>query len=107
MTADPREPYGRIVHDTRLAREAARAEAEGRQRFNLGDWEDRDEHQRELDMAIGAAVAAAAVAAERERIRQLAIRSHAVCADEEGGSFYFAALIGEPQERSDEEGATP
>lgn len=61
---DEREALGRLVHDTRLAREAARAEAEGRERFSLGAWEDRSEHQRELDMAIGAAVAAA----ERERL---------------------------------------
>ncbi len=61
---DPREPLGRLVHDTRLACEADRAAAEGRQKFNLSPWEERDEHQRELDMRIGAAVAAA----ERERI---------------------------------------
>ena len=67
MAADPREPYGRMVHDVRLAHEAVRAAAEGRVTFRLGDWEDRAGHQRELDMAIGAAVAAA----ERERIAAL------------------------------------
>lgn len=70
---DSREPYGRIVHDIRLAAEAGRAAAEGRVRFDLGTWEYRSDHQRELDMRIGAAVAAA----ERERIRQLAIRHEA------------------------------
>lgn len=64
---DPREPLGRLVHDTRLACEADRAAAEGREKFKLGSWEDRDDAQRELDMRIGAAVAAA----ERERIASL------------------------------------
>ena len=59
---DDREALGRRVHDTRLACEADRAATEGRQRFNLGAWEDRDDWQRELDMRIGSAVAAAAVA---------------------------------------------
>lgn len=63
MATDPREPLGRLVHDTRLAREAEQAEAEGRQRFRLGEWEERTAGQRELDMRIGEAVAAA----ERER----------------------------------------
>ena len=58
---DLREPLGRLVHDTRLACEADRAAAEGRQKFNLAEWEDRSEHQRELDMRIGSAVAAQAV----------------------------------------------
>ena len=59
---DPREPLGRLVHDVRLACEAGRAEAEGRQRFILPPWEERDDWQRELDMRIGSAVAARAVA---------------------------------------------
>jgi hypothetical protein len=59
--ADDREPYGRLVHDTRLACEADRAAAEGRQRFDLPPWEERDDWQRELDMRIGSAVAARAV----------------------------------------------
>ena len=53
---DLREPLGRLVHDTRLACEADRAAAEGRQKFHLAEWEDRSEHQRELDMRIGEAV---------------------------------------------------
>jgi hypothetical protein len=59
---DPREPLGRLVHDIRLACEADRAAAEGRERFNLPPWEKRDDWQRELDMRIGSAVAARAVA---------------------------------------------
>src|SRR5580704_11657081 len=57
---DPREPLGRFVHDVRLACEADRAEAEGRQKFNLPPWESRDVWQRELDMRIGHAVAGSA-----------------------------------------------
>lgn len=64
MTPDPRELSGRLVHETRLACEAERSAAEGRVRFVLGSWEERSDHQRELDMRIGEAVAAA----ERERI---------------------------------------
>jgi len=40
----------------------------------------------------------AAVTAERERIRQVAIRNHAVCTGDDGTSCYFAALIGEPSD---------
>jgi hypothetical protein len=58
-----REALGRLVHETRLACEAERSAAEGRVRFVLGSWEERSDHQRELDMRIGEAVAAA----ERER----------------------------------------
>jgi hypothetical protein len=61
---DPREPLGRLVHDTRLACEAERAALEGRLRFNLEPWERRTYEQQETDMRIGAAVAAA----ERERL---------------------------------------
>lgn len=70
---DPREPLGRLVHDIRLAAEADRAAAEGRQRFLLGEWEDRDDGQHELDMRIGTAVAAEArrdVEAELIRLRK-------------------------------------
>jgi hypothetical protein len=61
---DPREPLGRLVHDTRLAAEAERAALEGRERFNLKPWEQRTYEQQETDMRIGASVAAA----ERERL---------------------------------------
>lgn len=61
MADDPREPYGRLVHDTRLAHEADQAAAEGRARFHLKYWEERTEAQHELDMRIGSAVAAQAV----------------------------------------------
>jgi hypothetical protein len=113
---DPREPYGRLVHDTRLACEAERAATEGRQLFNLGAWEERDPAQRELDMRIGAAVAAA----ERDALGPLreALRRHlASFTDPEGvvlcggclrpSPCPDAALAagGEPQERSDEKEA--
>ena len=68
---DPREPLGRLVHDTRLACEADRAAAEGRERFNLSPWGERDDWQRELDMRIGEAIATA----ERERVRAV-LREH-------------------------------
>jgi hypothetical protein len=60
--SDDRESLGRLVHETRLAHEAERAAAEGRATFLLGAWEDRTDHQRELDMRIGSAVAVRAVA---------------------------------------------
>jgi hypothetical protein len=62
------ETLGRLVHETRLACEADRAAAEGRERFRLSPWEERDGWQRELDMRIGEAVAAAG----RERFREQA-----------------------------------
>jgi hypothetical protein len=58
---DPRETYGRVVHETRLACEADQAAAEGRHKFDLKAWEKRTDWQRELDMRIGPAVAARAV----------------------------------------------
>jgi hypothetical protein len=79
--ADDREPYGRLVHETRLACEAERAEMEGRIRFNLESWERRTWEQQETDMRIGAAVAAQALADavpepmtadQCERLRQMA-----------------------------------
>jgi hypothetical protein len=54
MATDPREPLGRLVHETRLA-----FNAEKERPFVLLPWEGRDDAQRELDMRIGAAVAAA------------------------------------------------
>jgi hypothetical protein len=90
---DDREPYGRLVHEQRRAWIAAHPG-----KFYAVLWEERDSGQRELDMRIGAAVAAA----ERERIRELADRNNAVCVGDEGTSCYFADLIREPQERSDE-----
>jgi hypothetical protein len=60
--SDDRESLGRLVHETRLAHEAERAAAEGRATFLLGAWEDRTDHQRELDMRIADAVAVRAVA---------------------------------------------
>jgi hypothetical protein len=53
---------------------------------------------------IGAAVKvmAEAVASERGRIRQMAVRTQAVCTSEEGTSCYFSALL-EPGKFSDDE----
>lgn len=59
--ADP-DALARLVHETRVAHEADRAAEEGRVLFNLGTWEDRAEHQRELDRRIASAVAMRAVA---------------------------------------------
>ena len=53
--ADDREPYGRIVHEQRLAYRAER------ERRLPSPWEDRDPPLRELDMRIGSAVAKRAV----------------------------------------------
>jgi hypothetical protein len=54
----------------------------------------------QLDQAAEAshretATAAAIARAERERIRQLATRTQAVCRGDDGTSCYFAALIAE------------
>ena len=81
-TADPREPYGRLVHEQRVA-----LNAELERPFVLGAWEDRAEHQRELDMRIGSAVAAQAVAdakldvAALEMARRKLVRIAALCRD--------------------------
>ena len=53
--ADDREPYGRIVHEQRLAYRAER------ERRVPSAWEGRDSRLRELDMRIGFAVAVQAV----------------------------------------------
>lgn len=63
---DSREPYGRIVHEQRLALNAELEHPRG-----LLPWPERDPIQRELDCRIGSAVAAEAVrdaklAAERK-----------------------------------------
>ena len=88
---DPREPLGRLVHDVRLACEAGRAEAEGRQRFILPPWEERDDWQRELDMQIGATIAAA----EYTRIRDLAERCEAVGTSPGGRNTFFTRIMDE------------
>lgn len=53
---DDREPYGRIVHEIRLAWNAELPHPRG-----VFPWEKRDEGQREMDMRIGSAVAVQAV----------------------------------------------
>jgi hypothetical protein len=54
--ADPREPLGRIVHDTRCSFGAALERP-----MIPAPWEERHPKQRELDMQIAAAVAAQAL----------------------------------------------
>ena len=54
--ADDREPYGRIVHEIRLAFNTELSHPRG-----VLPWEQRDEGQREMDMRIGSAVAVQAV----------------------------------------------
>ena len=54
VSGDPREPYGRIVHEQRRAWVAGQPG-----KFYAVVWEDRDEGQWELDRRIGEAVAAA------------------------------------------------
>ncbi len=70
MADDPREPYGRIVNDTRraFAAEQVEVDSEGRRRrFLVAEWDERAPSQRELDMRIGAAVAVRAVADAKVR----------------------------------------
>jgi hypothetical protein len=56
---DPREPLGRVVHQTRRDFEAERSALKDRPGFLMHPWEERHWEQRELDMRMGAAVAAA------------------------------------------------
>jgi hypothetical protein len=65
---DPREPYGRIVHEIRLAFNAELAHPRG-----VLPWEQREAGQQEMDMRIGEAVAAAA--RERYETREAEIRN--------------------------------
>lgn len=118
---DDREPLGRIVHEIRLAHEADRAATEGRQRFNLPPWEDRDPGQQELDMRIGSAVAAQAVADARIDFIAMRSRLFAIVAElerraassvpgVERDTWLAAAAVargeyGEMQDRSDEKEA--
>ncbi len=76
---DP-DHLARLVHATRLAHEAGRAETEGRARFNLGSWEARSEEQRALDRAIAAAVAAEVRRQDAELAREM--RAVVIDADE-------------------------
>ncbi len=122
MSDDP-DALARLVHEQRLAHEADRAATEGRVMFDLKPWEERAEHQRELDRRIAFAVAARAVAdAGLENTRkdaQLfaltsvmpavldALRAAAADAKYEAQAKRFTAALevlggGEGQERSDE-----
>ena len=89
MADDPREPLGRLVHETRLAHNAELSAAAGRQRFFLAAWEWRTDEQRELDMRIGEAVAAA----EFDRIKRLAKDTQAIGRGPGGTTEYFTRIM--------------
>lgn len=99
IVADDREALGRLVHEIRLACESERAAAEGRQRFLLPPWEERDDWQRELDMRIGAEVAAAgAERAERAEAARLAVleaalRRHTHAFTDPGGAVLCGGCL--------------
>ena len=118
--ADDREPYGRLVHEQRLA-----VNAERRKPFGVVPWEERDDEQRELDMRIGAAVAVQAVAdagletdrmraqllafaAERDRaVRELKRRADRAVPGVERDAWLAAAAVVAGQEHSDEKEPHP
>jgi hypothetical protein len=91
--ADEREHLGRLVRDTwdATVHEVADDPAPSR----VAPWDELDGGQRKAALRIGEAVAAA----ERERIRQLAISTGAVCTGDEGTSCYFADLLGDGERR--------
>jgi hypothetical protein len=91
--ADPRERRGRIVNEVRRAYDAEQAEAEGRPRFCIPEWEERPAYQRELDMRIGAAVAAGAEA-KLAAIGKLCRRPLLGTAAEERWAADILAIIG-------------
>ena len=113
---DDREPYGRIVHEIRLAWNTELPHPRG-----VEPWEKREAGQQEMDMRIGAAVAVQAVAdaklaGERDRMRLAVLAAHlpaildalrVAMADTSYGSrakrFRVALEALEAQERSDEE----
>ena len=85
--------YAELAEQAAGGRQAAAA-AEEQRHVNEVISAHKDWIEAELDKAD--AKLAAAVAAERERIRQLAIRNHAVCTGDDGTSCFFADLITEP-----------
>jgi hypothetical protein len=62
------ENLGPLVHLTRLKHDARQAAKEGRERFRLGDWDQRPEHQQDLDIAIAGAIAEVVTAEVRKQI---------------------------------------
>ena len=66
--ADDREPYGRIVHEIRLAYNTELPHPSG-----VLPWEQREEGQKEMDMRIGSAVAARALADYEGERRELTL----------------------------------
>ena len=73
---DPREPLGRIVHETRLAWNSRRDRP-----FIIPAWDDRMPWQQQLDMAMAAAVEAAVL----ERVAALADEHEATYRPEDPG----------------------
>jgi hypothetical protein len=77
MADDPREPLGRIFHESgRLT-----VNAEREKPFAIGAWEDRTNEMREIDMRGASAVAVRAVAdaglrSERLELEAATLRAH-------------------------------
>lgn len=69
------EILGPLVHLTRLKHDAGLAAKEGRERFRLGEWDQRPEHQQDLDIAIAGAIAEVVTAAVRGRFGEV-LRVH-------------------------------
>jgi hypothetical protein len=69
------EVLGPLVHLTRLKHDAQQAAKEGRERFRLGDWDQRPEHQQDLDIRIAEAIAEVVTAAVRGRFAEV-LRVH-------------------------------
>ena len=69
------ENLGPLVHLTRLKHDSQQAAKEGRERFRLGDWDQRPEHQQDLDIAIAGAIAEVVTAAVRGRFAEV-LRVH-------------------------------
>ena len=69
------EALGPLVHLTRLDHDRKQAAKEGRQRFRLGEWDERPEHQQALDILIAGTIAEVVKAAVRGRFGH-ALREH-------------------------------
>jgi hypothetical protein len=92
MPDDPREPYGRLVNDTRraFAAEQVEVDSEGRRRqFHVAEWDDRAPSQRELDCRISSVIAEIVRAEVRGRFGY-ALREH-----------YLMNVICDPERKMD------
>jgi hypothetical protein len=94
MADEAREPHanpvsgenlGPLVHLTRLRHDSRQAAKEGRERFRLGDWDQRPEHQQDLDIAIAGAIAEVVTAAVRGRFGEV-LRVHYLAGISDGGA---------------------